>query len=97
MRVREFQALMRELYLEKDTKRGENKTMKWLASEVEELQDALLKGDKGAIKEEVADVVAWAVSIANLRDVDVETALKEKYPDLCGYCGKSPCVCEEGK
>ena len=88
---------MRELYYEKDTKRGEGKTMRWLASEVDELKDALLKNDERAIKEEVADVVAWAVSIANLRDVDVEKALKEKYPNLCGYCGKSPCVCEEEK
>ena len=88
---------MRELYYEKDKERGEGKTLKWLSSEVKELIDATRKNDKKAVEEEVADVVAWAVSVANLRGVDVEKALKEKYPNLCGYCGKNPCVCEERK
>lgn len=97
MRLREFQNLMRELYYEKDKERGEDKTLKWLSSEVEELIDAVRKNDRKAVEEEVADVVAWAFSVANLKDVDVEGALREKYPDLCGYCSKSPCGCEERK
>jgi NTP pyrophosphatase (non-canonical NTP hydrolase) len=97
MRVSEFQELMRELYYEKDRERGEDKTLGWLASEVEELKDAVRKNDGKAVEEEVADVVAWAVSVANLRDIDVEEALKKKYPNLCGCCGKSPCMCEERK
>jgi NTP pyrophosphatase (non-canonical NTP hydrolase) len=80
MRVREFQELMRELYYEKDRERGEDKTLRWLADEVEELSDAVRKNDEGAIEEEVADVVAWAVSVANLRGIDVAEALKKKYP-----------------
>lgn len=88
---------MKELYYEKDRERGETKTLAWLKSEVKELTDAVMKNDKKAVKEEVADVVAWAVSVANLKGVDMEEALKEKYPNLCGHCGKNPCVCDEGK
>ncbi len=88
---------MRDLYFEKDTERGEEKTLRWLSSEVEELIDAVRKNDGKGVEEEVADVIAWTVSVANLKGVDVEDALKEKYPNLCGYCGKNPCVCEEGK
>lgn len=97
MRVCEFQELMKELYYEKDRARGEDKTLGWLCEEVEELSIALRKNDGKAIEEEVADVVAWVVSVANLRGIDVEEALKKKYPNLCGYCRKSPCVCEERK
>ncbi|MBU2559553.1 nucleotide pyrophosphohydrolase [archaeon] len=97
MRIREFQTLMKELYYEKDKARGETKTLAWLKGEVKELTDAVMKNDEKAVGEEVADVVAWALSVANLKGVDVEKALLEKYPNLCGYCGKNPCVCEEGK
>lgn len=86
---------MKELYLEKDVKRGEEKTLQWLLDEVKELTDAVRKNDGESVAQEVADVVAWAVSVANLKDVDVEEALKEKYPNSCGRCRKSPCICEE--
>ncbi len=95
MRVREFQDLMRELYYERDGERGKDKTLLWLAEEVKELSEAARKNDGRAVEEEVADVVAWAVSIANLYGVDVEGALKKKYPGHCRCCGESPCGCEK--
>ncbi len=94
MKVREFQELMKELYFKKDLKRGEARALSWLGEEVRELLDAVQKNDRAAIEEEVADVVAWAVSIANLRGIDVERALEKKYPNFCRYCGDLPCTCE---
>ncbi len=95
MRVKEFQGLIRELYYEKDKSRGEDKTLLWLAEEVGELFEAVRKNDGVGIEEELADVVAWTVSVANLRGVDMAGALKKKYPGCCMYCGGSPCTCKK--
>ncbi len=95
MRVREFQELMKGLYYEKDRERGEDKTLLWLAEEVGELIEAARKKDSLGVEEEIADVVAWAVSVANLYGIDMERALEKKYPGCCRYCGKSPCACEK--
>lgn len=70
---------MRRAYLERDRGRGLFETFSWLVEEVGELAEALRSGDKSRIMEEIADVIAWTVSIANLVDVDIEEALAMKY------------------
>jgi len=77
--VRDFQDLIRKAYYERDSKRGLFKTWLWLQEEIGELATAIRRGDKENIAEEIADVIAWVVSIANLLDIDVEDALIEKY------------------
>ncbi|BCU69388.1 MazG nucleotide pyrophosphohydrolase domain-containing protein [Stygiolobus caldivivus] len=79
MEVKYVQSKMRELYLEKDKQRGLFGTFTWLVEEVGELAEALLSGDKTAAEEELADVIAWSFSIANLVGIDVEEALRKKY------------------
>ncbi len=94
--VREFQNHMAELYGEKDRRRGADRTFLWLTEEVGELAEALRKRDFFAAKEELADVIAWTASIANLLGVDLADAIREKYPaGPCARCGRSPCACEE--
>lgn len=96
MRLREVQNHMQELYGEKDRKRGAERTFLWLAEETGELAEALRKRDFFAAKEELADVIAWTASLANLLGVDLEQALAEKYPPGgCARCGKTPCACAE--
>ncbi len=70
---------MRRRYFERDSERGLYATFTWLVEEVGELAEALLKGDRRAVEEELADVIAWTLSIANLVGVDVEEALRRKY------------------
>lgn len=70
---------MRKAYLERDRDRGLYKTFAWLVEEVGELAEALRTSDVDKIGEEIADVIAWTVSIANLLGIDVEEALKSKY------------------
>lgn len=70
---------MRKMFYERDRERGLYATFAWLVEEVGELAEALLRGDKHAIEEEIADVLAWTLSIANLVGVDAEKALREKY------------------
>lgn len=95
MQIREFQRLMKEVYYKRDSKRGKEKTMLWLVEEVGELAKAMRKSSKKEIEEEVADVLAWLASLANLLEIDLEKAVCENYPNACKYCGKKPCECEK--
>ena len=70
---------MKELYFQKDSERGLYATFTWLVEEVGELAEALLSNDRNSIEEELADVIAWAFSVANLTNIDVEEALRKKY------------------
>ena len=79
MRVRCVQEEMRRMFYERDSQRGLYATFTWLVEEVGELAEALLSGDKSRIAEELADVLAWTLSIANLVGVDAEKALADKY------------------
>ncbi len=79
MRLRCVQEFMRKEYLERDRERGLYATFAWLVEEVGELAEALLKGDRESIAEEIADVLAWTLSIANMVGVDAEEALEKKY------------------
>jgi len=93
MDIREFQRLMQELYGANDAERGLQKTQLWFYEECGELAEAMRKNDKKAIEEEMADVFAWMVSMANMLDIDVEKACLEKYPMKCPRCDSSPCKC----
>ena len=94
MHIRDLQKLMKDLYYENDRECGPERTLLWIMEEVGELSEALRNDKLDAIEEEIADLIAWTCSLANLRDVDVEEALAKKYPGKCSYCGKLPCECE---
>ncbi len=79
MRIREAQQLIRKTYYEKDKNRGLYATFAWLVEEVGELANAILSGNRDNMEEEIADVLAWLLSVANLLDIDVEKAFVKKY------------------
>ncbi len=79
MELRKLQEYMYRLYYERDSKRGLFATFAWFVEEVGEMAEALLKD--GNVEEEIADVLAWLLSVANLVGVDVEEAVKKKYGD----------------
>jgi len=81
LRLRCLQDEMRRLFYGRDSARGVYATFAWLVEEVGELGEALLKGDKRQIAEEIADVLAWTLSIANLVGIDAEEAFRAKYPE----------------
>lgn len=74
-----IQEKMKELYYEKDVQRGTYGTFTWLVEEIGELARALLSQEKNSIEEEIADVIAWTLSIANLTEIDAEKAICKKY------------------
>lgn len=94
MEIGAFQRVIRETYLEKDRARGIPATFMWFVNEVGELAEALRKGDHEAKAGEFADVFAWLTTLANVAEVDLETALA-KYSGGCCGCGNIPCSCAD--
>ena len=95
---RDFQALIRRMYFEKDRERGVEGTFMWLMEEVGELAAALREDDRQNLAEEFADVLAWLTTIANVADIDLAAAVQAKYGTGCPGCGQLVCVCpDEGK
>ncbi len=94
MKISEFQKLIKELYFERDKKRGLDKTILWLIEEVGELVRAIRRNEKN-VEEEIADCIAWIISVANLLNIDVEKAIIRKYPKRCSKCNSIPCRCVE--
>lgn len=92
MEVRELQKMIAEIYLHRDLERGVERTMLWVVEEIGELAEAVRKGEN--VGEEIADAIAWILSLANLYGIDVEGEILKKYPMLCKKCGKKPCECD---
>ena len=93
MEIREFQNSIRQIYLARDAKRGTDRTFLWFIEEVGELTRAYRRGQRENIGQEMADVMAWLASMANLLDVDLEEEFRKKYPRTCSLCHSNPCVC----
>jgi NTP pyrophosphatase (non-canonical NTP hydrolase) len=81
MEISVFQDLIQKKYGQKDSERGVAKTFMWLIEEVGELASAMKEEDKEQIEKELADVIAWTFSLANLLRLDVEEILRKKYGD----------------
>lgn len=79
MEIREAQEIIKKMYYERDHARGIYATFTWFTEEVGELAEALLKQDINSLREEIADVFAWLLSIANLVNIDLEEAFISKY------------------
>jgi len=95
MKISEFQKLIKNLYIEQDQKRGIKNTFIWLIEEIGELAHILKNQEINTnnISEELADIIAWTTSLANLLDIDLEDALFNKYPNMCIKCNSNPCTC----
>jgi NTP pyrophosphatase (non-canonical NTP hydrolase) len=93
MEIREFQDMMKHLYLKRDRERGVGGTFSWLMDEVAELGEELKGNDREATEKEFADVIAWLASLANIRGIDLEKAALNKYPHKCPKCQSAPCAC----
>ncbi len=93
MQIGEFQELIDRMYGDKDRERGTSGTFMWLIEEIGELASALAEGTPEEKSKEVADVLAWIFTLANVANVDLASALEAKYGSGCPGCGKMICVC----
>ncbi|MDE2507149.1 MAG: nucleotide pyrophosphohydrolase [Planctomycetota bacterium] len=85
---------IRALYGAKDAARGDVATFVWLVEEVGELATALRSGTREELAFEMADVLAWLATLANLRGIELEDAFVRKYGRACPDCGLNPCACD---
>jgi NTP pyrophosphatase (non-canonical NTP hydrolase) len=94
---REFQQLIRDMYLSKDLERGLDGTFMWLIEEVGELASSLRQGTADELAAEFADVLAWLTTIANVAEVDLAEAVMKKYGSGCPGCGELCCHCDDAE
>lgn len=92
-----FQRQIQAMYGSKDVARGDAGTFLWFAEEVGELATALRSGTDEELAFEMADVLAWLVTLANVRGIDLEAAVMSKYGRSCPGCGQVPCRCDPGE
>ena len=93
MTLVQLQQRVRDLYGDKDARRGVEGTFMWFMEEVGELSAALRGGDHDERVLEFADVLAWLVTLANCTGVDLDEAMARKYGAGCPGCGRVPCTC----
>jgi NTP pyrophosphatase (non-canonical NTP hydrolase) len=77
MHIKEAQKIIDEFYGERDRDRGIWRNLVWLGEEVGELYKAVREEE--GVEEEIADVFAWLLSVANVLGIDVEDAFRKKY------------------
>lgn len=97
MTLAEVQADIRATYGRKDGSRGIDGTFMWFMEEVGELSAALRGGDAHERSGEFADVLAWLATLANIANIDLEAAYREKYGRGCPGCHASPCACSNAE
>ena len=97
MTLAQLQHRIRDMYGEKDGRRGAEGTFMWFMEEVGELSAALRGGSHDERVLEFADVLAWLATLANIAGVDLEEAMARKYGGGCPRCNASPCVCDTAK
>ncbi|MER3417174.1 MAG: nucleotide pyrophosphohydrolase [Gemmataceae bacterium] len=89
-----MQELIRRRYGAKDAARGLEGTYLWLIAECGELAAAIRHGQLCSMRQELADVLAWLLSLANVAGVNLEEAFVAKYGQACPGCGQDTCVCD---
>jgi NTP pyrophosphatase (non-canonical NTP hydrolase) len=89
-----LQKIILQMYGEKDAARGDAATFLWLTEEFGELATALRSGTHEELAAEMADVLAWLATLANIRGIDLEEAVLKKYGRACPGCAAVPCVCD---
>jgi NTP pyrophosphatase (non-canonical NTP hydrolase) len=92
MELSAFQELMQATYGRRDSARGKEATVAWLAEELGELSQAVRKGTPEQQLHELGDVLAWLASLANQLGLSLDEAVG-RYEHGCPRCGHAPCDC----
>jgi NTP pyrophosphatase (non-canonical NTP hydrolase) len=88
----DLQRILGETFLDKDKERGDEATFLYFVSEVGELAEAMRDKKKRELEKEFADVLAWLISVANLKGVSMEEVMLRYYL-RCPNCCSVPCQC----
>ena len=52
------------------------------------------KGNKEKLVYNLLIAFSWLIAVANRLHINLEGEVWRRFPRLCSYCGKSPCVCK---
>lgn len=88
----ELQARLKRTYGNRDRARGAAMTIAWLFEEVGDLAKAARRGTRDEQLNELSDVMAWVVALANQLGLSIDEALA-RYADGCPRCKADVCVC----
>ena len=88
----ELQARLERTYGNRDRARGAAMTIAWLYEEVGDLAKAARRGTREEQLNELSDVMAWVIALANQLGLSLDEAL-ERYADGCPRCKADLCVC----
>jgi NTP pyrophosphatase (non-canonical NTP hydrolase) len=75
----DIQKIIRDRYYAVDSARGWAPTFAYFIEEVGELATALCEDGPDHVGEEMADVLAWLCTLANVRGIDLSAAVTAKY------------------
>lgn|SRR3989344_1254531 len=96
--IEEFQSFIRNVYETPDDRLF---SLSNLLSNQGRFTMRALKGirkkDKNKLILNLMLSFSWLMAVANRLHIDVEPALWNRFPYLCSYCGKKPCVCKKIK
>ena len=53
------------------------------------------KGDKKKLKINLLIAFSWLMAVTNRFHIDSEEATWRRFPAVCSYCGRQPCVCKK--
>lgn len=53
------------------------------------------KRDSQKLKINLLIAISWFLAIMNRFHLDLESGIWNRFPYLCSYCGKSPCICRK--
>jgi NTP pyrophosphatase (non-canonical NTP hydrolase) len=88
----ELQQSIRDTYGARDAERGLLRTHAWFVEECGELSRALFRQDRDRQVEEIADVLAWLTTLADMAGIQMSEAAA-RYATGCPKCDAKPCVC----
>jgi NTP pyrophosphatase (non-canonical NTP hydrolase) len=88
----ELQQSIRDTYGARDAERGLLRTHAWFVEECGELSRALFRQDRERQVEEIADVLAWLTTLADMAGIQMSEAA-DRYAAGCPKCSAKPCVC----
>lgn len=96
--VSKFQEVIKEIYGVSDDRLF---SLSDLLSNQERFTMRALKGirknDDGKLRMNLLIATSWLMAVANRFHIDLEIALWKRFPQVCSYCGKSPCNCRKVK
>ncbi len=55
------------------------------------------KKDNQKTKDNLLVAISWFISLMNQLHINIEEVVWQRFPYVCSYCGKKPCVCKVKK